>query len=258
MIILNFNVKIKKTIKPVNLTGFTDIKNYEGEYAINENGDIYSYKSKKILSPYYHKNSKVIDLCQNGKYKTYRINRLIKSTFPIDYTKELIGYKEIKGFDDYYINTNGNIIHLIRFNNVVIEARKITPQSDGNGYLFIYLNKNKYPIMKKIHRLVAETFIPNPNNLPCVNHKDEVKSNNNVNNLEWCTNSYNVNYGTRTNRAIVKQSYRIKRKNIITNEVDIFNSINECARQMNITAAAIKYSLKRCSTYKYKYKFYYI
>lgn len=258
MVILNFNVKIKKPIKPIDLTGFVDIKNYEGEYAINKNGDVYSHKRKKLLSPYYYKDSKVIDLCQNGKYKTYRINRLIKSTFPIDYTKELIGYKEIKEFNDYYINTNGDIIHLIRFNNIVIDIKKLIPQSDGNGYLFVHLSKNKYLIMKKIHKLVAETFIPNPDNLICVNHKDEDKSNNNINNLEWCTTSYNINYGTRTSRAIAKQSYKIKRIDIKTNNIDIFESINECARQMNITAGAIKYSLKHGSIYKYKYKFCYI
>lgn len=55
-------------------------------------------------------------------------------------------------------------------------------------------------ITYKVHRLVAIAFIPNPDNLPHINHKDENKLNNNPNNLEWCDNSYNNNYGTRNKR----------------------------------------------------------
>ncbi len=58
--------------------------------------------------------------------------------------------------------------------------------------------------MELVHRLVAKAFIPNPNNYPCVNHKDENKSNNHADNLEWCTYKYNVQYSLkrRKNRAI--------------------------------------------------------
>lgn len=61
-----------------------------------------------------------------------------------------------------------------------------------------------------IHRLVAQAFIPNPDNLPCVNHKDENPNNNNVDNLEWCTQKYNCNYGTRVDRIMEtkKQQYK--------------------------------------------------
>ena len=64
----------------------------------------------------------------------------------------------------------------------------------SNGYYYVVLYKNAKRASKTVHRLVAETFIPNPDNLPEVNHKDENKLNNNVNNLEWCDNKYNVNY----------------------------------------------------------------
>ena len=70
----------------------------------------------------------------------------------------------------------------------------IKPQSDKRGYMMVGLTKNGECITFYIHRLVANAFIPNPNNLPVVNHLDENPSNNYVNNLEWCTQKHNVNY----------------------------------------------------------------
>lgn len=64
-------------------------------------------------------------------------------------------------------------------------------------YLQVMRNYKRY----KVHRLVAETYLPNPDNLPQVNHRDEDKTNNCVENLEWCDASYNLNYGTRNERA---------------------------------------------------------
>lgn len=70
------------------------------------------------------------------------------------------------------------------------------PNTDKDGYLYVNLSKNDKNKTYKIHRLVAIHFIPNPNNYPIINHKDETKDNNNVDNLEWCTVKYNNNYGT--------------------------------------------------------------
>lgn len=86
----------------------------------------------------------------------------------------------------------------------------LKPQILGGkqGYYAVYLydEKTKKQVWRYVHRLVAEAFIPNPNNYEEVNHKDENKLNNNVENLEWCTSRYNSNYGT------VKE--RIKNTNI--------------------------------------------
>lgn len=69
--------------------------------------------------------------------------------------------------------------------------------NDGRGYLKVIRNRKNY----KVHCLVAECFIPNHDNLPEVNHKDECKTNNRVENLEWCTRKYNINFGTRNKRV---------------------------------------------------------
>ena len=75
-------------------------------------------------------------------------------------------------------------------------ARILKPALNLHGYLFVNLYKNGKGKSKTIHRLVAKAFIPNPDNFPEVNHKDEDKANNCSNNLEWCDRQYNSSYGT--------------------------------------------------------------
>ena len=81
---------------------------------------------------------------------------------------------------------------------------KILAQRKRSDYLAVGLTKDNKQSTFSIHRLVAEAFISNPESLPCVNHKDEDKTNNNVNNLEWSSAKYNVNYGSRTEKASKK------------------------------------------------------
>jgi hypothetical protein len=69
------------------------------------------------------------------------------------------------------------------------------------------LCKNKHNKRKTIHRLVATAFIPNPSELPCINHKDENPINNHVDNLEWCTHKYNTNYGTAIERRVANTDW---------------------------------------------------
>ena len=75
-------------------------------------------------------------------------------------------------------------------------AELMNPWEDKDGYLKIGLRKNRKTDFILVHRLVAQTFLPNPDNYPQVNHKDENKANNRVENLEWCDGKYNHNYGT--------------------------------------------------------------
>ena len=77
----------------------------------------------------------------------------------------------------------------------------LTPLVGKDGYLFVHLYKDGKMKNYKIHRLVAEAYIPNSENLPQINHKDENKTNNCLQNLEWCDASYNINYGTRNKKV---------------------------------------------------------
>lgn len=74
----------------------------------------------------------------------------------------------------------------------------MSPVKDGTGYFFVYLKKNGNRKAHKIHRLIANAFIPNPSHYPEINHKDGVKTNNSVDNLEWVTHSQNMLHAHRT------------------------------------------------------------
>lgn len=116
---------------------------------------------------------------------------------------------------------------------------KILKPHNSRGYLRVRLfDRNKSKNIS-IHRLVAEAFIPNPNNYPQINHKDEDKTNNNVDNLEWCTPAYNANYGTRKKRIIKKQSIPIIQYTLDGKFVKEYSSIAEAARQTGINLGNI-------------------
>lgn len=93
-------------------------------------------------------------------------------------------WKKIKDFEQYEINESGQV----RRNSKILKPEM------RNGYYSIALSKNGKRTHKRIHRLLAEAFIPNPDNLPMVNHKDQDRLNNNLDNLEWCDNTYNSQY----------------------------------------------------------------
>ena len=104
----------------------------------------------------------------------------------------------MRSLDTYRKDRNGSV----KF----YKGRILKPITVGNGYLKVTLYKNNKQKPYYIHRLVAEVFIPNPENLPEVNHKDENKLNNNAENLEWCDREYNCNFGTRNERVIAKNT----------------------------------------------------
>lgn len=238
----------------ISLDGFKDIPEYES-YCIDNKGNVYSKKNKKILSYYLSKksNSRIVDLCKNGKYKSIHVDVLVNKLFPKEF-KELIGSRPHPIYKDLYIKENGTIYSVKKYNGSIYYVNEMSPSISG-GYNIICYNKNNIKKNLFIHRLVAETFIPNPNNYPQVNHKDENKLNNCVDNLEWCDSIYNNRYGTRIQRQCKTQGFSIRLIDTFNNTTKKFISINECARYLNTSSNAIRYSIKNNISYKNKYNF---
>lgn len=112
-------------------------------------------------------------------------------------------WKDIPDYEGLYQVSNLGRVKSLNYNHT--GKPKILKLHRQNGYLSVTLCKNNNPMYYYVHRLVAKMFIPNPNNYPIINHKDENKMNNFVNNLEWCTHKYNTNYGSCIKRFSEKQ-----------------------------------------------------
>lgn len=131
--------------------------------------------------------------------------------------------KEIKEYPNYFITDDGRVWSKNR-------NKFLSLNPNTQGYLKVSLWKDGKSTTKPVHRLVAETFIPNPNNFLQVNHKDENKLNNSVENLEWCSEDYNTHYGTRNQRIATSKG---KRTLCIETGI-IYPSVIEASRQTKI------------------------
>lgn len=109
-------------------------------------------------------------------------------------------WKDIRDYEGIYEISN--------FGRVKREKKILKSSKNSMGYYLVSLSKNGKSKTYSIHRLVAETFIPNPSNFSCVNHKDENKENNKLDNLEWCTYQYNTTY-----RNAIKKRLKTFEKN---------------------------------------------
>ena len=151
-------------------------------------------------------------------------------------------YKDIPGYEGLYqISNLGNVKSLKR-------NKILAKNNNGNGYLYACLSKDGQAKNYYIHRLVSQAFIPNPDNKPEVNHKDENKENNCVENLEWVTSKENTNYGSRTKRASENCQKPINQYDLQGNFIKSWAGGTEIE---NVTGFA-RSNISKCCSGKYK------
>lgn len=179
-------------------------------------------------------------------------------------------WRDVKGFEGLYKVSNMGRVK----NN---KEHILKPYSSEKGYRCVDLNKNGNHKKHRVHRLVAQAFIPNPNNYPCVNHIDEIKNHNYVQNLEWCTVAYNNSYGNRLKKisdknkkshiglkqskeTIEKRESKIRKPVIQINSDNNIVKIWKCARQASSKgfnpssiASCCKGKINSHHGYKWKY-----
>lgn len=163
-------------------------------------------------------------------------------------------WKAIEGYEGLYeISNYGRVKSLDRIGHGgrKLKGRILKKAKNKDGYFVVDLDSHGKRKQFRVHRLVATAFIPNPNNYPCVNHKDENKLNNNVDNLEWCTIKYNSTYGNAIIKRQKKRNYYSISKRVICIETNtIYDSIGKAAKALKIEKSAIS----GCCLNKYGYK----
>ena len=178
--------------------------------------------------------------------------------------KDIVGYE-----NEYQINQFGEI-RTLKNSPKLKKYDVLKPQiSKRNGYVYQMLYKNGKEKLLRVHRLVAMAFLPNPNNLPQVNHKDGNKQNNSVDNLEWCEQSDNMKHAyknglqtpSENQRKAIINTNKLKQKKVCQIKdgevINTFSGISEASRQTKISISCISRccNLKRKSTNGYEWRF---
>ena len=155
-------------------------------------------------------------------------------TMPI--LKPFFIMKAIKGYNDYLIDENGNIFST-KLNRFIVQS------VSNKGYHRVSLNQSKYKRQYQLHRLVAETYIPNPKNKPQVNHIDGNKSNNHVSNLEWVTGSENVLHAVKIGlRDKAHEKARIENQKLVLHTTTgiYYDSLKNACEALNLNYGSIR------------------
>lgn len=166
-------------------------------------------------------------------------------------------WKDIPGWEGYYQASNFGRIRSLNYHNTG-RVEILKQRIEKNKYARIGLVKNKIQKQYLVHRLVASAFIPNPDNLPEINHKNEDGTDNRVENLEWCTTKYNRNYGTCNQRIAKTKSKPVIQYDLEGNLVKEWESISAVQRKTGWNTSHIssccRGRLKTMYNYVWRYK----
>lgn len=150
-------------------------------------------------------------------------------------------WKEVKGYENLYMVSNlGRIKSLARLTRkkngsyYPVKEKILKPITTTRGYKVVALPTGNGQRQFFVHRLVAIAFIPNPHNYPFINHKDENKSNNHVENIEWCTAKYNINYGNCRNKISESEIVSVNAYTTSGDFIGYFKSLTEAANELNV------------------------
>jgi len=152
-------------------------------------------------------------------------------------------WKDISGYEGLYQISNMDRVKSFRESNKHFGKKEhfLKPSLNANGYenVTLYVSPNcKHKFL--VHRLVALAFIQNPKNLPCINHKDENRLNNSVDNLEWCTISYNNAYGSARIRGSITKGKKVKQYTLEGCHIATYNSMFIASSLSGICKTGIK------------------
>ena len=199
--------------------------------------------------------------CPTTNQRFYRIinNKMYDYTYIFWNNSDVEVWRDIDDFNGYQVSNLGNVRSLNYNGTGNTQLLKSSLSGPNRGYKSISMQVGDIVIRRNIHRLVARAFIPNPNDLPEINHIDEDGTNNRVNNLEWCDRAYNLNYGNRTQKFIDAKSIPILQYSLDNVFIKEWKSQTEICKELGLDKGSLSHCLHgyrvkegvKCPVYSY-------